>query len=278
MEMIRIDAMVMDLLQGSPRIVNIYSHCGASVQVETIDGPSIADIVEKEHRLRIDDPPPMLSPTEKLNMALEMAGSLADLHGFKDGPIIHSDLQILQFLLDKNYHAKMSDFNRGDVLWFDQEKEEYCKVILGAANGELRSPEEYRVDAVDEKIDVYSFGNVIYTLLTGIYPYDDYPDDDVSPGDLSIDGILPPVGYEIRGASFAESALASVMDKCYEYHAEKRLDIFTVVELLRKATELNNRFEEIENNSYYDKEWGSESYYTEDEVRVNDNVSLEEIN
>jgi serine/threonine protein kinase len=264
LEMIRMDAMSMDLLRGSPRIVNIYSHCGGSVQVEAIGGPSITELVEHEKRSRMDDPPPMLSPTEKLNMAVEMAEGLADLHGFEGGPIVHNDVQIGQYLIDENYHARMSDFNRADPLLFDNTKGEYCKVILGDASGELRSPEEYKTDPTDEKIDVYSFGNVIQTLLTGHYPYDDYNDDSIEAWRLSVDGITPHVGSNIRGNSFAESALASVMDKCFEYHAEKRIDIFTVVDLLKEAAELNDRFESIEVGSHEEDEWDPETYYDED--------------
>lgn len=34
-----------------------------------------------------------------------------------------------------------------------------------------RSPEEFRGDIVDEKMDVFSMGNNIYVLLTGLFPF-----------------------------------------------------------------------------------------------------------
>lgn len=245
--MIRMDALVMDLLKGSPRIVNIYSYCGGSVHVEAIHGPSITELVELQKRSEMDNPPPMLTPKAKLNLALEMAEGLAELHGFKDGPITHHDIQIGQYLIDENHHARMSDFNRADPLLFDIKEQKYCDVVSGSAMGEVRSPEEYRMLDVNEKIDVYSFGNIIFTLLTGQYPYEDVFDDDLyEVGDLAAHGVTPDVNAEIRGNSFAESALASVMDKCYEYHSEKRINIFTVISLLQSAAELNNRLESIE--------------------------------
>ena len=246
--------MVMDLLFQSPRIVNLYSHCGFSLQVEAIHGPSIESFVDNEERYYMHDPPPPLTPTEKLTMAKEMAEGLADLHGFSGGPIVHHDVQIVQYLLDENQHVIMSDFNRADPLLYDKSKEEYCKVQLGVANGELRSPEEYALDFMDEKSDVYSFGNVIYTLLTGKDPYEDI-DETQTPSELSTNGIVPRVGRKIRGNSFAESALATVMDKCYEYVSDNRVDIFTVIDLLNDAIALNEKFENIELTEFADDDW-----------------------
>lgn len=87
------DALIMERMSMSPRIVDMYSHCGTAVQVEPIpyeveevivpgDGYVKSGELHDEQDVR---PRNEFTATEKLEMALEMAESLADLHGFADG-------------------------------------------------------------------------------------------------------------------------------------------------------------------------------------------------
>jgi len=262
-EMIRIDAMVMSLMQRSNHVVDIYGHCGVSVFVDFIRGRDIEELVVNEE---IGDETNIVpfSPTEKLKMAFEMAKALSELHGFKDGVIVHNDIQYCQYLLDKDDRVILSDFNRAEPLLWDEENQQYCKYESGWAFGNVRSPEEYRQDYLDEKIDIYSFGNAIFTLLTGKEPYEDYGNDEIH--DLSVSGKLPEMDPEIRSNSFAEAALASIMDKCYEYIPEKRIDIFKIVSLLKDTVQLNDRLEAIEisdvsGNSTNGYNWTKDDYY-----------------
>lgn len=87
------DALIMERMSMSPRVVNMYSHCGTAVQVEAIpyeieevivpgDGFAKPGQLRDEQDVR---PRNDFTATEKLELALEMAESLADLHGFADG-------------------------------------------------------------------------------------------------------------------------------------------------------------------------------------------------
>jgi thiamine kinase-like enzyme len=44
-------------------------------------------------------------------MAVEMAESIAILHGFKDGVIVHNDIQLRQWLRTREGRLKLGDFN-----------------------------------------------------------------------------------------------------------------------------------------------------------------------
>jgi hypothetical protein len=87
------DALVMERLTASPRIVDIYAHCGTSIQEEALPHEIEEVIVPGKGYIKqeeLDDsedvePQNEYIASEKLEMALEMAESLADLHGFKDG-------------------------------------------------------------------------------------------------------------------------------------------------------------------------------------------------
>lgn len=87
------DAVVMERLTSSPRIVDIYGHCATSVHVEPVAYeveeyvvPGSGYMKQKELKDSHDvDPQNDYTATEKLEMALEMAESIAELHGFKVG-------------------------------------------------------------------------------------------------------------------------------------------------------------------------------------------------
>jgi len=226
MEMIRVDAMVIDFMSNSDRIVQIYGHCGTSVSVPYINGPS--SYILENSDLKID-------PTTKLKIALRMAKSIAELHGWMDGPIVHGDIQFVQWLLDENGDVILSDFNRAEKLLWDDERQQFCKFYTGGGVGNVRSPEEFKSELLNEKIDVYSFGLVLYTLLTSKEPYwsDGLSDEQLK--EEVINGVTPIVDKSIRDNSFAENAIASVMDKCLEMDSDLRIDIFGVVSLLDAA-------------------------------------------
>lgn len=87
------DALIMERLTVSPRIINIYGHCGETVLVEAIPFEVEEYIVPGDGYIKQEDLHDKVDVTplnkytieEKLQTAIEMAESLADLHGFKDG-------------------------------------------------------------------------------------------------------------------------------------------------------------------------------------------------
>jgi len=83
------------------------------------------------------DPQNKFTATEKLNIALAMAESLADLHGFKDGMIIHDDVQLCQWLWDKNGKLRLGDFNRAELSLWSEKDQKYCKHYNGMGWGNV---------------------------------------------------------------------------------------------------------------------------------------------
>lgn len=139
------DALIMERLSGSPRIVDIYGHCGSSVMVESLPHEVQEKIVagggwiKHEDLNESDDVDIQNNYTipEKLNLALEMAESIADLHGFKDGVIVHDDIQLCQWLRNDDGKLRLGDFNRARVLAWNEEKQEYCKYENGRGYGNV---------------------------------------------------------------------------------------------------------------------------------------------
>jgi hypothetical protein len=104
------EALIMDQLTGSPRIVDIYGHCGLTMvaehMVEEVT-PRMTPFPERHninrHQVKKEQadgvhPYNNLTLTEKLDLAILMAESLADIHGFAGGVIAHGDTHPVQWL------------------------------------------------------------------------------------------------------------------------------------------------------------------------------------
>jgi serine/threonine protein kinase len=87
------------------------------------------------------------------------------------GIMVHADIQPGQFLTTKDGRLKLNDFNRAQILLYSDEEQAYCRYKNGYGNGNFRAPEEYVNMPINEKVDVWSFGNIVYALLTGLWPF-----------------------------------------------------------------------------------------------------------
>ncbi|CAJ1942930.1 unnamed protein product [Cylindrotheca closterium] len=242
------DALIMERMSMSPRIVDMYGHCGSAVQVEAIpyeieevivpgDGYAKAGDLRDELDVR---PQNQYTATEKLEMALEMAESLADLHGFADGIIVHDDVQLCQWLRTKDGFLKLGDFNRAEVMNFNSTSGEYCKYQNGPGFGNYRSPEEFADMPLNEKIDIWSFGNNIYALLTGLWVFYENEDDEVVHKQL-IDGKTSFIDPRYKRRSYPESQLVKLLEQCWQYNPDDRPSIFELIDQLRNAVSENIR-------------------------------------
>lgn len=80
-----------------------------------------------------------LSGSVKLQYALEVAESVAVMHGFPGGVIVHDDLKPGQILMSADGHAKLNDFNRAEIMLWDSKGEDYCRYGNGEGNGRVSS-------------------------------------------------------------------------------------------------------------------------------------------
>ena len=142
------DAIVAERLTSSPRIVDIYGYCGTGMineammngDVEKVAIPSYAikkkEDVETSESLQTYN---NLTATQKLKYALDMVEAVLLLHGFEDGVIIHDDIQLPQFLLSPNGGLKLNDFNRAEIMLWNEKDAEYCRYKNGHGHGDVSS-------------------------------------------------------------------------------------------------------------------------------------------
>ena len=260
-EMVRIDALVMERLSSSPRIMDAYGHCGFSIMAEAVQNELEELIVpnsgyaDKEDLDDSQDVDPFndFSPPEKLDIALAMAESIADLHGFEDGIIVHGDVQLCQWLKKRDGTIKLGDFNRAEILFWDEDNERYCKHTNWGGYGNYRSPEEFDAQNTNEQIDVFSLGNNIYGLLTGLWVFYENEDDEVVQKKI-MDGETAFIDERYRTRSYIEGRMVEIIERCWDYKPEERATIFEVVEYLRETKETFLRLEAAASTTEMDEE------------------------
>jgi hypothetical protein len=95
----------------------------------------------------------------------DTAKGMSYLHHF-ERPILHRDLKSPNLLVDKNYNIKLSDFGLARVKAHVQTMTGNCGTVQWMA------PEVLGNQKYTEKADVFSFGIVIWEIVTGECPYD----------------------------------------------------------------------------------------------------------
>ena len=67
-------------------------------------------------------------------------------------------IKLGQFLWTDDGHVKLNDFNRAEIMLFNEEENEYCPYKTSIGGGVWRAPEEYAGRPLDDKIDVWAMG------------------------------------------------------------------------------------------------------------------------
>ena len=246
------EALVFEMLSGSPRTSDIYGFCATSMLVEKANEITyhiVPELSSQESRGRMaqseldklekKDVHPMndLSVLEKLSIAIVMAEALAEMHGAR-GVITHDDVHPDQWLATDEGHVILNDVNNAVVLDWHFDEKKYCK--YGASyGGDFRAPEEFRGDAyVDESVDVWPMGNIIFSLLTGLWPYYGETNRKLN-RKKAMKGIAPYLDPRYENRSMIEGRLVAIMKRCHVLDPTKRADIFEVVRHLRETLRLH---------------------------------------
>jgi eukaryotic-like serine/threonine-protein kinase len=82
--------------------------------------------------------------------------------------VIHRDIKPGNILLSKAGETKVGDFGAS----FQQRLEDKTTQIKGIGSPAYMSPEQLRMESLDQQTDIYSLGVTMFRLLTGRLPYE----------------------------------------------------------------------------------------------------------
>jgi serine/threonine protein kinase len=172
------------------------------------------------------------SVSDKVDLALAMAESLAEMHGFEGGVMVNDDIDFGQWLKADDGSVILNDFNNAIYMEWNYEKQEYCKYFRGFEST-FKAPEEIGGGYLDESVDIWPMGNLIFGLLTGLFPFYDLTNSEEIKN-MTKKG-PPYIDPRYKTRSYAEGRMVEIMEKCHQVNATERVDIFEVVRHLRET-------------------------------------------
>ncbi|XP_052210698.1 uncharacterized protein LOC127813654 isoform X2 [Diospyros lotus] len=101
----------------------------------------------------------------RLRMALDVARGMNYLH-HRNPPIVHRDLKSSNLLVDKNWTVKVGDFGLSRL-----KNATFLTTKSGRGTPQWMAPEVLRNDPSNEKSDVFSFGVILWELMTESIPW-----------------------------------------------------------------------------------------------------------
>ncbi|WP_026858441.1 Stk1 family PASTA domain-containing Ser/Thr kinase [Jeotgalicoccus psychrophilus] len=123
---------------------------------EVVHGPNLKEHILNNNPLDID---------EVISIAMMTLRGIEHAH---DRGIIHRDIKPQNILLDTNGRVKITDFGIAKAL--SETRMTETNQVIGSV--QYISPEQAKGHNTDERTDIYSFGVMLFELLTGRLPYE----------------------------------------------------------------------------------------------------------
>ncbi|XP_022941333.1 serine/threonine-protein kinase CTR1-like [Cucurbita moschata] len=163
----------------------------------------------------------LMDQRKRLRMALDVAKGINYLHCLNP-PIVHWDLKSPNLLVDKNWTVKVCDFG---LSRFKANTFISSKSVAGTP--EWMAPEFLRGEPSNEKTDVYSFGVILWELVTMQQPW----------SGLGPAQVVGAVAFQNRKLSIPPNTsplVSSLIESCWADDPVQRPSFASIVESLKK--------------------------------------------
>nr|BAJ96847.1 predicted protein [Hordeum vulgare subsp. vulgare] len=181
------------------------------VITEFLSGGSLRAFLHKQEHRSL--------PLDKIiSVGLDIAHGMGYIHS---QGIVHRDVKPENIIFDRDCCAKIVDFGIAC-------EEAYCDPLANDP-GTFRwmAPEMMKHKPYGRKVDVYSFGLILWEMLTGSVPYED-----LTPFQAAFavfdKNVRPPI------PATCPAALRVLIEQCWTLQADKRPEFWQIVQLLEK--------------------------------------------
>ena len=123
---------------------------------EVVRGPTLKEYIRDNHPIPLD---------EAVRIAVMVLQGIRHAH---QAGIIHRDIKPQNILLDEQHRVKITDFGIAKAL--SETRMTETNQVMGSV--QYISPEQAKGRQTDERTDIYSFGIVLFELLSGRLPFE----------------------------------------------------------------------------------------------------------
>ncbi|KAJ9147469.1 hypothetical protein P3X46_029628 [Hevea brasiliensis] len=207
-------------------LVNLLGYCVDKGQhmliYEFMSNGSLANLLYNEEEL-------VLGWEERLQIALDVSHGIEYLHEGAVPPVIHRDLKSANILLDQSMRAKVADFGLSKEEAYDG-RNSGLKGTYGYID-----PVYITTNKFTMKSDIYSFGIIIFELITAIHPHQNLMEY-INLAAMSPDGVDEILDEKLAGECNIEEVreLAAIAHKCLQKSQRKRPSIGEVSQAISK--------------------------------------------
>ncbi|XP_019422970.1 PREDICTED: dual specificity protein kinase shkB-like isoform X2 [Lupinus angustifolius] len=197
----------------------VYSPERLAIMTELLPRGSLFKILHNNNQT--------LDIRRRLRMALDVARGMNYLH-HRNPPIVHRDLKSSNLLVDKNWTVKVGDFGLSKL-----KNATLLTTKSGRGTPQWMAPEVLRNEPSNEKSDVFSFGVILWELMTQSIPWKT----------LNFLQVVGVVGFMDRRLDMPEGLdpdAASIIQECWRSDSDKRPSFQELIQrmmfLLNKVT------------------------------------------
>ncbi|GMI94991.1 MAPKKK delta-1 [Hibiscus trionum] len=168
---------------------------------------------------------PQLDEKRRMRMALDVAKGMNYLHT-SHPTIVHRDLKTPNLLVDKNWVVKVCDFGLSRM-----KHHTFLSSKSTAGTPEWMAPEVLRNEPANEKCDVYSFGVILWELVTLRIPWKG----------LNPMQVVGAVGFQNRRLEIPEDVdpmVAQIIRECWQTDPHLRPSFAQLMSRLRHLQQL----------------------------------------
>ena len=162
----------------------------------------------------------------RLQMATDCARGMSYLHS-RSPPIVHHDLKPANLLVDSKWNLKISDFGMSRIKYRAYLQKSNPELETAGGTPEWMSPEALRNDNVDELSDVYSFGIILWELITLNFPWHELNDP------VQIVGKVAFLHHRPKIPSWVEPEMEQLLSDCWSRESCDRPEFTHILELLQ---------------------------------------------
>ena len=186
-----------------PNVVSVYDVNETDgvyyIVMEYVEGITLKQYIERNGKIPVK---------EATSIAIQIAQGMEAAH---NAGIVHRDIKPANVLISREGKIKVTDFGIARTTTANTISED----ILGSVR--YISPEQARGGRVDSRSDIYSFGIVLYEMLTGTLPFD---------GESSVTIALKHIQENVPLASEIAPELPTgivrIVEKCTQKKPERR--------------------------------------------------------